>query len=131
MASLNHNELKHGFHPTCFFFFSAASIAELEVSATKGSAEHQRHLGLHHLKQYELGQDVDKNAELAVKWLVKASRTGDEQATLALRECLQKDIGMRVGGRDSLTRWPQGDKNMVVTLEMYSPNYMVWIKSLD
>ena len=68
-------------------------LEEWEAAAEGGSSEHQRKLGLHYLNQYELGNDADTNAELATKWLIRASRTGDDEATEALRKCLQQNIG--------------------------------------
>ena len=71
----------------------AEAPLEWEAAAEGGSVGHQRKLGLHYLNQYELGNDAETNAELATKWLIRASRTGDDEATEALRKCLQQNIG--------------------------------------
>ena len=76
--------------------YSETPFKEWEAAAEGGSVEHQRKLGLHYLNQYELGNDADTNAELATKWLIRASRTGDEEATEALRKCLQQNIGTNI-----------------------------------
>lgn len=57
------------------------------------SEENHLRLGNLYLQKFDLG-DIEESAFNAVNWLMKASRTGNEEATNQLRKCLKNNIGL-------------------------------------
>ncbi|XP_005089602.2 wolframin isoform X2 [Aplysia californica] len=62
--------------------------------AEDGSEKHQLQLGSHYLKLAEVDIEKEDNAASAVKWLISASRQGNEEATEKLRHCAQTELGI-------------------------------------
>jgi len=68
-------------------------LESLKDEATQGVDRAQLDLAKHYLKLADVESASEPNAKLAVDWLLKASRQGNEGATELLRDCLQKQIG--------------------------------------
>ena len=64
------------------------------MKANEGAEESQLQLGKHYLTLSDSGVDAETNAKLAVLWLTKASKQGNDEATNALEKCLENETGI-------------------------------------
>ena len=55
--------------------------------------EFQVKLGKHYLTLADSSVDAEENGKLAIVWLTKASKQGNEEATEALEKCLETKTG--------------------------------------
>lgn len=61
--------------------------------AEKGEEEFQLKLGEHYLTLADSSIDEEENSKLAIKWLVAASKQGNDDATESLKKCLENGTG--------------------------------------
>lgn len=65
----------------------------LIANAEQGKEEAQLELGKHYLRQAEVDSSSAESGRECIRWLVKASRLGNVEATKLLNDCLQKRLG--------------------------------------
>ncbi|XP_067649362.1 wolframin-like isoform X2 [Haliotis asinina] len=79
-------------------------IRSWESDANTGSEEHQLKLGKHFLSLADSDIERERNAGLALDWLIRASKQGSEEATVLLKSCVQRDLpGINERDADDLT----------------------------
>ena len=84
---------QHGsFHVFCFIVNE--EVETWTVKANEGAEESQLKLGKHYLTLTDSGVDVETNSKLAILWLTKASKQGNDEATNALEKCLEDETGI-------------------------------------
>ncbi|XP_050388379.1 wolframin [Patella vulgata] len=66
----------------------------IKQEAENGSQEHQAKLGQHYLKLADSNINRDENLKLALNWLVKSSKQGNEEATNCLKKCVENETGI-------------------------------------
>ncbi|GAB1610514.1 wolframin-like [Argonauta hians] len=72
--------------------------------AGDGSEDDQLAAGKHYLRLAECGIDEEKNGVEAVKWLIMASKRGNDDATLSLCHCMDTHIGV-TDKNEELVKW--------------------------
>jgi len=68
-------------------------LKQWSTAAEAGNEQAQLSLGQHYLKLAEIGKDPQTTAKLAVTFLIKSSKQGNEDATQLLTNCLDKELG--------------------------------------
>ncbi|CAH1790355.1 unnamed protein product [Owenia fusiformis] len=64
------------------------------AKAQKGSVQHQNIVGEYYLNKARSGASPQQDGAIAVHWLILASMHGHSEATKALQQCLQNNIGI-------------------------------------
>ena len=76
-----------------YLSFAEETVGAWIQEADNGSEEHQVKLGAHLLSLADSGVDREENAANAVKWLIRASRQGNSEATTLLDKCTKTGTG--------------------------------------
>ena len=77
----------------CHAYFTDPEVEEWTVKAGEGVEEFQVKLGKHYLTLADSSVDAEENGKLAIVWLTKASKQGNDEATEALEKCLETKTG--------------------------------------
>lgn len=79
-------------------------VEEWTVKASEGEEESQLKLGQHYLALADSSVNAEENGKLAILWLTKASKQGNEAATAALEKCLETKTGITDENREDV-KW--------------------------